>query len=434
VLDQFRAHFAYFAVFVVVWCMAAADQRLFQSHRGEGLFNQLFAVAKAVVITLVFSVFLIGFLRRQGLDQEFIAYFGAAILAFILLFRLTLRLILWLLRRGGFDYKRILLIGANPRAKHLVDVIVSHGRYGYHIFGLLEDEPERAELFKEHKIRCLGGFADLEEILLNEVVDEVYICLPVKRFYEEITSMAHLCEGIGVSVKMIADMFPLHVARSHVAQLEDIPLLTLSAIPQAHLQLAAKRLIDILVSGLFLVLIAWWLFPVVAILIKLDSRGPVFFTQERVGLNQRRFKIIKFRSMIADAEQLKERLAEQNEADGPVFKMRRDPRTTRVGRFLRKFSVDEMPQVINVFLGHMSLVGPRPPVPKEVAGYTWDQRRRLSVRPGITGLQQVSGRSDVTFDQWVELDLAYIDHWSLMEDLRILYRTFQVVVLAKGAA
>jgi lipopolysaccharide/colanic/teichoic acid biosynthesis glycosyltransferase len=144
--------------------------------------------------------------------------------------------------------------------------------------------------------------------------------------------------------------------------------------------------------------------------------------------------MIKFRSMVADAEALKDTLAALNEADGPVFKMTRDPRVTRVGRWLRKFSIDEMPQIVNVFIGDMSLVGPRPPVPREVAEYTWDQRRRLSVRPGLTGLQQVSGRSSLDFSDWVEIDLAYIDNWSLAEDFRILFRTFQVVVLAKGAA
>jgi lipopolysaccharide/colanic/teichoic acid biosynthesis glycosyltransferase len=198
--------------------------------------------------------------------------------------------------------------------------------------------------------------------------------------------------------------------------------------------LALKRALDMAVSGLFLVTVAWWLFAFVALIIKLDSKGPVFFLQDRVGLNQRRFKCIKFRSMVVNAEELKAQLAEHNEADGPVFKMRRDPRMTRVGRWIRKFSIDEMPQIVNVFVGDMSLVGPRPPVPSEVENYTWDQRRRLSVRPGITGLQQVSGRSDVDFNDWVELDLAYIDNWSLMEDIRILFRTFQVVLQAKGAA
>ncbi|MBN2308689.1 MAG: sugar transferase [Candidatus Hydrogenedentes bacterium] len=432
--QQFLDHLVYFVVFVVVWCGAATDQRLFHSHRGDSLFEQMLSVAKAVVLSMVFSGFFIGFIQRHGLERRFAAYFGIATLAFILAFRLTLRLVLWSLRRQGFNYRQVLLVGANPRAKHLLDVLVGRGRYGYQLAGVLDDEPERMEYLKEHNVQCLGGLNELEGILLTRVIDEVYICLPVRRFYEEINSMAHLCEGIGVPVRLITDLFPVRVATSHVHQLEDIPLLSLSAIPEAQFPLLAKRLLDISVSLLFLVAVASWLFPIVALLIRLESKGPVFFRQQRVGLNQRRFTIFKFRSMVADAEQQRQRLREINEADGPVFKIRRDPRMTNVGRWLRKFSIDEMPQFINVFLGHMSLVGPRPPLPEEVKEYSWDQRRRLSVRPGITGLQQVSGRSDVSFAEWVELDLAYIDNWSLAEDFRILFRTFQVVLLAKGAA
>ena len=436
VVAAFQDHVIYAVAFCVVWFVTAADQRLFHSRRGDTLPSQLYNVAKAVLISLVFTGFSVGFIRRgtEALDREFIAYFGAASFAFIAWFRSTLRLALWAIRRSGFNYRQILLVGANPRAKHLVDVMMGHGHYGYQLVGVLDDEPGRTSILAEYKIPYLGDLKGLEELLLTQVIDEVYICLPVRRFYSEINSLAHLCEGVGVPVRMIADLFPLRVATSRVSQLEDIPLLSLSAIPEAQLPLIGKRGLDVAVSFLFLALVGSWLFPLVAAIIKLESKGPVFFRQERVGLNQRRFKIIKFRSMSVDAEARKALLAGQNEADGPVFKMRHDPRMTRVGRWLRKFSIDEMPQFINVFLGHMSLVGPRPPVPEEVLKYTWDQRRRLSVRPGITGLQQVSGRSDVTFDEWVELDLAYIDNWSLMEDFRILGRTFQVVVLARGAA
>ncbi|MCP4643131.1 MAG: sugar transferase [bacterium] len=433
-LAQFRDHFAYVAVFVVVWCGAATDQRLFHSRRGDSLYDQLYGVAKAVLVSLIFTGFLIGFFRRQGLERDFIGYFGVSTLMLILGFRMALRLGLWALRRHGYNLRQILIIGANERAHHLVDVMVGHERYGYELCGLLDDEPERAAVLEEFNIPYLGDLRAIEKTLLGRVIDEVYICLPVRRFYEEIHSMAHLCEGIGVPVRLIADLFPVKLATSRVHQLEDIPLLSLSAIPESQFPLMAKRVVDLAISGAFLLLVGSWLFPLVALLIKLDSKGPVFFKQERVGLNQRRFNIVKFRSMVTDAEQLRQDLTKENEADGPVFKIRNDPRMTRVGRWIRKFSIDEMPQFLNVFMGHMSLVGPRPPLPKEVEEYTWDQRRRLSVRPGITGLQQVSGRSDIPFEQWVELDLAYIDNWSLGEDFRIMLRTFQVVLLARGAA
>jgi exopolysaccharide biosynthesis polyprenyl glycosylphosphotransferase len=432
--DRFMDHRMYFLAFIVVWFLAAGDQRLFVSHRSDSLLAQMLIILKALFISVAVTSVLMLFISRVGVDRMFLLYFAGAVTVIILVFRMSLRLFLWGIRRRGYNFRQILIIGANPRAEHLVDVIETHGRYGYHLVGLLDDEPERIKYLEKHQIPYLGPVRELESVLLGQVIDEVYICLPVRKYYTEITSVAHLCEGVGVPVRMIADLIPLRVATRQIHQLEDIPVLSLSTIPEAFAQLALKRALDMAVSGLFLVTVAWWLFAFVALIIKLDSKGPVFFLQDRVGLNQRRFKCIKFRSMVVNAEELKAQLAEHNEADGPVFKMRRDPRMTRVGRWIRKFSIDEMPQIVNVFVGDMSLVGPRPPVPSEVENYTWDQRRRLSVRPGITGLQQVSGRSDVDFNDWVELDLAYIDNWSLMEDIRILFRTFQVVLQAKGAA
>ncbi len=435
---SFRRHFAdhigYFVSFVIVWCGVATDQRVFSSHRGDTIVNLVVALLKAVVISLVLTSLLMLFFTQRPFEQEFLVHFGLWSALFLLSFRIAIRLFLNHVRSQGLNYRQILLVGGNERARHFVEVLRSQGHYGYRILGFIDDDPERASYFEGLDVPYLGDLRDIEILPMKHVIDEIYVCLPVRTYYETITSMAHLCEGIGTPIRLIADFFSVRIATSKVRQFQDVPLLSLSPVPEEHLQLLVKRMLDLAVSGFFLVTIAWWLFPVVAILIKLDSRGPVFFRQERVGFNGRRFNMVKFRSMVINAEEIKAQLAEMNEADGPVFKMRDDPRMTRVGRYIRKFSIDELPQFINVFLGHMSLVGPRPPVPAEVAEYTWDQRRRLSVRPGITGLQQVCGRSDLDFEQWVELDLYYIDHWSLAEDFRILLRTFQVVVLAKGAA
>jgi len=431
--QHFYEHRYYVGLFVIVWLVGAGDQRLFASQRSDSLRVQLFSIARTLAIALGITLILILFFFRQGIDRDYFMLFGAALIVYILLFRVSMRLFLWSIRRRGYNFRQILIVGANPRARHLVQVMLGHGQYGYHLVGLLDDEPERIKFLKDFGVPYIGSVHDLEHILLKNVIDEVYICLPVRKYYTTINSAAHLCEGVGVPVRLIADLFPLRVATSRVHQLEDIPLLSLSAIPEAQLQLMLKRLIDMVGSALFLLLIAWWFFPILGIMIKLESKGPMFFLQDRVGLNGRRFKCIKFRSMVANAEDLKAELVHQNEADGPVFKMREDPRMTRIGKFIRKTSIDELPQFVNVFVGDMSLVGPRPPVPKEVEQYTWDQRRRLSVRPGITGLQQVSGRSDVSFDEWVELDLAYIDNWSLEQDIRIIFRTMQVVVTGRGA-
>lgn len=432
--QQFWAHFPYFAVFLAVWSVAATEYRLLSSRREDPLFDQLLDVAKAVVLSLVFSGFVVGFFTQRGLERDFLLAYGLSAFLFILLFRLTLRLTLWAIRRHGYNYRHVLIVGANPRTRRLMEGLARQEHYGLKLLGVVEDDPARMTHLEGMNVDCLGGFDELEKLLTGRVVDEVFITLPIRTFYTTITSMAHLCEGVGVPVRFVADLFPLRVARSRVFEVLDIPVLSLSAVPESEGALFIKRILDLLVSSLLLLLVGAWLFPIVAVLIKLESRGPVFFRQERVGLNQRRFRIFKFRSMGLDAEARRKELEALNEADGPVFKIRQDPRVTRVGRYLRKLSIDELPQLFNVWLGQMSLVGPRPPIPAEVEKYTWDQRRRLSVKPGMTGLWQISGRSDVSFEDWVEMDLRYIDTWSLVNDFRILWKTFRVVVLGKGAA
>ncbi|GMU91826.1 MAG: polyprenyl glycosylphosphotransferase [Candidatus Hydrogenedentota bacterium] len=433
-LEVFMGYRVYVIAFVIVWYLVASDQGLFGSHRSDSLGAQLGTTAYTLAFALGVTIVVALFFERSSIDREFFGIFGFTTFVLILTFRATIRLALWSIRRRGYNFRHILIIGANPRARRLVEVMLRHGQFGYRLVGVLDDEPERIEHLKNLDIHYLGPVAELENVLLNQVIDEAYICLPVRKYYSVISSVAHLCEGVGVPVRLMADLFPLRLATSRVHQLEDIPVLSVSAVPEAHAQLILKRVIDMAVATAFLVLVASWLFPFVALAIKLESRGPVFFLQERVGLNGRRFKCRKFRSMVQNAEALKAQLAQDNEADGPVFKIRNDPRMTRVGKWIRKFSIDETPQFLNVFFGDMSIVGPRPPVPSEVEKYTWDQRRRLSVRPGITGLQQVSGRSDLSFDEWVEIDLAYIDNWSLLQDIRIMFRTIQVVVTARGAA
>lgn len=442
--DDFRGKFLqqlpYFVVFVLVWCGAAADQRLFISRRDDNLVGQFLSIVKAVVSSLVFTGFVIGFFTRRLPERDFVVFYGALSLAIMVGFRFSLRILLWNLRRRGYNYRQVLIIGANERSARLAEIIETHGQYGYHIAGFLEDDPERVPLLTKHQVAHLGGFDDLERVLANRVIDEVYITLTVKSFYELIQRCAHLCEGVGVMVRMTADLFPLRIATSRVSLLEDIPIISLCAVPDQQFQLFLKRTVDFVASTLALAVLVPLVFIPTAILIKIEgilrpnSRGPVFFTQERVGLNGRRFRMIKFRSMVKNAEELRKELEHLNEADGPVFKIRNDPRVTLVGKIIRKTSIDELPQLFNVWYGQMSLVGPRPPIPSEVEQYSWDQRRRLSVKPGMTGLWQISGRSNLSFREWVDLDLAYIDTWSVAQDFRIMFKTVQVVVQGKGAA
>ncbi len=209
-------------------------------------------------------------------------------------------------------------------------------------------------------------------------------------------------------------------------------MLTLSSTPNNLLPLLFKRGLDIIVASIALLLFAPF-FIIISLLIKLTSEGPVFFIQERCGLNGRRFPMLKFRTMVQDAEVLKANLAGMNEVSGPVFKMKNDPRVTWIGKLLRKSSLDEFPQFLNVLKGEMSVVGPRPPVPSEVKNYDSWQRRRLSMRPGITCVWQISGRSNIGFEEWMRLDLKYIDNWSFWLDLKIIAKTIPIVLLCKGA-
>lgn len=423
----------YLAIFILIWCATAADNRYMASRRSEDLGSYMSNVVRAIGDAMMFSIFAVSMLALGGVERSFLATLCVATLVAVVSFRVVVRLLLLQARRAGFNASRVLIVGANDRSANLVTTLQENPHYGLHVRGFLEDDSGRVPALADFGIEHLGGFGDLESLLEEGTIDEVYVSLPVRSYYATIQDIGDRCDALGVPARMVADLFPLRIARNKIFHIEDIPLLSLSAIPEAQMKLTFKRAEDLIISTLILVLGApIWL--TIAMIIKLDSPGPVFFLQERVGQNQRRFFMIKFRSMVTNAEALRAELEQMNEADGPVFKIRNDPRITRVGRFIRKYSIDEFPQLINVWKGEMSLVGPRPPIPKEVEEYTWDQRRRLSVKPGMTGLWQVSGRSDVSFHEWVGLDLQYIDNWSLFQDLRILFMTFGAVTRGRGAA
>lgn len=426
----------YLFVVILVWYSAALERNLWGVRNRQDVVHYLTTVTKAVGDACVFCVFVMVLFTRGQLDRWFLVLFCVATLVLLLLFRFVLRLAIHYFRNLGYNRQRTVIVGSNERTRHLIEVIRDHAGMGYELLGVLDNDLERADFTDDAGVPFLGDTAKLEAMIENGEVDEVFISLPVRSRYEDIQCIAHLCEGASIPAHMVADLFPMRVATSRLMHLEDIPLLNLSTIPEAHGKLFLKRAVDFVGSSIliFILTVPFPLIPVLALLIKLDSKGPVFFLQERVGQNQRRFKMIKFRSMVTNAEELREKLLAQNEMDGPVFKIKDDPRITRLGRFIRKYSLDEFPQLFNVWRGEMSLVGPRPPIPKEVAEYSWSQRRRLSVRPGMTGLWQVSGRNEVNFEEWVELDLAYIDSWSVWLDFVILLKTFRAVVAGRGAS
>ncbi|MEI6666730.1 MAG: sugar transferase [Acidobacteriota bacterium] len=279
----------------------------------------------------------------------------------------------------------------------------------------------------------LGRAEGLAAFLAQNPVDEVYIATDVRRHYSTLQSVVETCERLGIPFAVPAHVFSLGRALPRDARFVADGYVHYVLTISKPVQDATKRMVDVALSSVALAALAP-LFLLVAAAIKLTSKGPVFFTQLRVGLRGRMFGMYKFRSMVVDAERRLEELQAKNEQTGPVFKMRHDPRITPVGRILRKFSIDELPQLINILRGEMAIVGPRPPVPSEVAQYQPWQRRRLSVRPGLTCLWQVQGRNNIGFDEWMMLDLQYVDQWSFAKDVALIGRTVPVVVSGKGSS
>lgn len=324
----------------------------------------------------------------------------------------------------------VLIVGTGAMGRYTGEDLVRRGRrqvLGYVRFN--DDTGSIGEL----PARVMGSVDDLEHILRNTAVDEVFIAGNTLKQGESMQAAIKLAERFGVPFALPAHSFRLDRARPIERRAVSDGFLHFAAVsPKPH-QMAMKRLFDICVSAVAL----WALLPLlafVALAVKFTSKGPIFFKQLRVGQNGKPFYMLKFRSMVVNAEELKAKLAAQNEMSGPVFKMKNDPRITGIGRFIRKFSIDELPQFINVLRGEMSIVGPRPPVPSEVAKYETWQRRRLSVRPGLTCIWQVSGRNQISFEEWMYLDMQYIDHWSLTSDLTLLLQTVPVVLTGRGAS
>ncbi|HVE86493.1 MAG TPA: sugar transferase [Myxococcales bacterium] len=328
----------------------------------------------------------------------------------------------------GAPLDEVLVIGSGPLGRATADFL--RGKRSIHVIGQMRFPDEKVPPHSHGQF--LGCSDELDSILKTVSVSEVYVAGNVTRQGEAMQSVVQVCERYGVPFAL-----PAHTLRFDRAR----PIEQGNADGYVHYlsydakltQRALKRLFDIASSAAAL----WMLLPlfaVVAAVIKLTSKGPIFFKQQRVGLNGRPFHMLKFRSMVVNAEELKAKLAAQNEQTGPVFKMKNDPRITGIGKFIRKFSIDELPQLINILRGDMSVVGPRPPVPSEVAKYEAWQRRRLSVRPGLTCIWQVSGRNSISFDQWMYLDMQYIDHWSFGSDLQLIFRTFPVVLTGRGAS
>jgi exopolysaccharide biosynthesis polyprenyl glycosylphosphotransferase len=427
-------NFALFASFLLVWHIIFCLFGLYDSRRLSGCREEALDLVKATALGAGF-VCLAGFLfRLEMVTPLFVVGLWSISSATLVSSRLVARHLLSQVRVRGRNLREMLIVGTNPRAVLFAQKIMARPTLGYRVVGFVDQEWEGLEEFRKQGYPLVSDLEGFPCLLRERVVDEVVIALPMKSLYLQASRIAALCEEQGIVVRLLPNFFDLTLARSRAEEFEDISVITLCANSMENWQFLTKRFLDFSLSLVSIAILAP-LFLLTALLIKLTSRGRVFFIQERIGLNKRRFRLFKFRSMVADAEMRQHELEHLNEVSGPVFKVKNDPRLTRVGKVLRKTSIDELPQLFNVLKGDMSLVGPRPLPLRDYNGFSEDwQRRRFSVRPGITCLWQINGRSSIPFRKWMELDMQYIDRWSLWMDFKILAKTIPAVLKGAGAA
>ncbi len=408
------------------------DSKRLSGRRAEA-WDVLQATSLGALVLLIFS-YLLSF---QMVTPAFVGIFWVVSTGVVATSRFAIRTWLRRLRLHGRDMRNMLIVGSNKRAIQFAGMIQSKPELGYRIIGFADEEWTGVDELQKHGWSRVCSLEDVHTFLRRSVVDEVVLAVPLRSFHDLGATIAAMCEQQGILFRVLSDLFNLKNARPMAEEFEGATIVTHAAGIVEGWPTMIKRAIDLTLSMLLLIAVSPALL-LTAILVKLTSPGPVFFVQKRIGLNKRIFNIYKFRTMVVDAEQKLQEIEHLNEVSGPVFKIKNDPRMTSIGRFLRKTSFDELPQLFNVLAGDMSLVGPRPLQLRDYellteTGEDW-QRCRFSVRPGITCLWQVNGRSSLPFHRWMELDLQYVRTWSLWLDLQILARTVPAVLRGSGAA
>jgi len=417
-------------VVVPIWCFMLHLNGIYKSMRVMKFFEIVWIVIKSSFFTGLILSTLIFLFKMTFVSRMFFIFFMMLGSAFLIVDRIVLLTIIRLLRRRGYNYRGLLIVGTGRRAVGIIEKIKNHPEWGFRIVGAINDDPDQiVEMVKE--INVIGTIDDLEAILKTDVIDQVIFVVPRSRL-SFIEHAVNMCETLGTKATIAVDLFNLKIARSNPTELDGIPLVTFETTVAKEWQLFVKRGIDLVLSGLGIILLSP-LFFVITILIKLTSAGPILYKQQRLGLNGRKFELYKFRTMYQGAQEKLSKVKDVKEKDTPDFRKMKIQWITPVGKFLRKFSLDELPQLFNVFIGQMSLIGPRPTVSDEVCLYESWQRRRFSMKPGITCLWQVKGRNDIGFEEWMKLDLEYLDNWSLRLDFKILIKTIPVVLFGIGA-
>jgi exopolysaccharide biosynthesis polyprenyl glycosylphosphotransferase len=422
-----------FAFLVFVWHSVFIACGLYLSQRLSSLRTQTLEVLRASLLAAV-VLYVVGHaFHFHVFALRFVALFWFSTALTMMSGRFMAHGILLALRRRGGNTRHVLIVGTNQRAIDFAERLTENPQFGFHVVGFVDDDWAGTEHFHSTGHTRCCTFAELPHFLRMNVVDEAAIYLPLRSYYEHAAELVTLCDQHGIAIRFDVRLFNSRAHRHRRDDLEDSSPVLSPAGPYDALPAMMKRTLDIAISGVLLFLLSP-LFLAVGLLIKLTSRGPVFFRQTRMGLNKRKFTIYKFRTMVANAEQLQAQLLSMNEMTGPAFKIKRDPRITPLGRVLRKTSIDELPQLFNVLKGDMSLVGPRAMSLRDYQLFEVDwQRRRFCVKPGITCLWQIRGRNSIPFEQWMELDMQYIDTWSLWLDLKILVQTVPAVLRGTGA-
>ncbi len=414
----------------IIWVIIFDKFKAYTYQRFTSLTREISIVFKTTVIGVLVFFAAIFLLRFQYIPRTYILIFTFTNFFCLTLEKIILFKVARIIHKKGKNRKKVLVVGTENKAIQFVEAFKKNMGWRLDIVGFLSNkDKEKGQTLLGEEI--VGTFADFDEVIKKKVIDEVFVCVSDKDF-ATVKEILETCEREGIQVRLNSDFFGYLAKRVSLDYVCGLPIVSFYTVPNNEWKLIVKRVMDIFVSAFLLIVLS----PVLllfALLIKVSSKGPIFFKWKVVGVNRKPFRSWKFRTMVQNAEELQEKLTEKNEMKGPVFKMKNDPRITKVGRFLRKLSLDELPQLWSVLKGDMSLVGPRPPLQSEVLNFRSWHRRKLSVKPGMTCLWQVKGRNDISnFDDWAVLDMEYIDNWSIWLDLKILFMTALVVVRGTG--
>jgi len=422
-ITVFNEYALFLGILLILYTFTLIQKQLFSGQADRSILEEYMFNFRSILFSFLITVGITFLLKTTFLYSRLtLGVFVLAMLVEALIWLAVRRSIMNYLHHKGILRSNVLIIGAGRIGLEVYDKVIQNGKNKNNFIGYLDDYKSGSGV--------LGKITDLERILQQERIDTLYVTIPSEKHLIE--SMLRTIYKYNVDIRIIPEMFDRMSTVFAFRNDLEYPCLQLVKTPLRGMNVFLKRVSDICGSA-FLLMMLSPLFLVLAILIKKGSPGGVFYKQLRVGKNGLPFQMIKFRSMIEGAEATKSELLEENEATGLVFKLRNDPRVTPIGRLLRKYSLDELPQLWNVLKGEMSLIGPRPPLPDEVEKYTDYHWRRMDVLPGMTGLWQVSGRSDLDFEQWINLDIYYIEHWSIGLEMKILFKTIPVVIKGAGA-